>query len=53
MQYLLHLYFFLDKIYRNYDPRLDEIQKEIENNHTETEAKLQELEPKEKTSNTS
>ena len=32
-----------DKIYENYDKQLGEIRQEIETNHTDTEAKLQEL----------
>lgn len=32
-----------DKIYENYDKQLAEIRQEIETNHTDTEAKLQEL----------
>ena len=32
-----------DKIYENYDKQLGEIRHEIETNHTDTEAKLQEL----------
>ena len=32
-----------DKIYANYDKQLAEIRQEIEVNHTDTEAKLQEL----------
>ena len=32
-----------DKIYANYDPKLEEIRKEIDANHMDTESKIQQL----------
>ena len=32
-----------DKIYANYDPKLEDIRKEIDINHTDTECKMQQL----------
>ena len=32
-----------DKIYANYDPKLEEIRKEIDVNHADTESKIQQL----------